>query len=168
MLKLLSAQDQPCDVEMKSRGICWEKTGVQVCQKQPLAELVYGPFKERSGWAPLGGPRVGLCLKTTRSNLLQDADISRSCAGGQVGSRLPFTRCEIKTAWADPAGSRGGRRQRGEKERRREENNLQQMHTLFNLQCIRTCFYPAFKFNLQSWSGASTKKSENDHIQDKK
>ena len=75
---------------------------------------------------PPQGLRPGLCLKTTRSNLLQDADISRSRAGGQVGSRLPLTRCEIKT---DPAGSWGGRR-----ERSREKTTCNECALLLNLQ----------------------------------
>ena len=55
------------------------------------------------------GAEMGLCLKTLCSNLLQDADISKSQPGGQVGSRLPFNRCEIKTAWPGRGGAMGGR-----------------------------------------------------------
>lgn len=89
----------------KAHGV--RKQRSECFKEKPPDELECGPFKKRSGWAPLGAPRLGLCLKTTRSNLHQDADISRSCAGGQVGSRLPLTRREIKTGWADPAGSGG-------------------------------------------------------------
>lgn len=51
-----------------------------------------------------------------------------------MGSRLPLTRCEIKTAWADPAGSRGGRREEGkEKKSTRWTLSKQILHTGFFL-----------------------------------
>lgn len=90
--------------------------------------------------SPPEGPRLGLCLKTTRSNLLQDADISRSCTGGQVGSRLPVTRFQIKTAWADPADSGWWRRERrSEGEKKKTTGN-----TLLDLQCIQAFFFLPF------------------------
>lgn len=90
--------------------------------------------------SPPEGPRLGLCLKTTRSNLLQDADISRSCTGGQVGSRLPVTRFQIKTAWADPADSGWWRRERrSEGEKKKTTGN-----TLLDLQCIQAFFFYLF------------------------
>lgn len=48
-----------CDMEIKIRGVYSEKTEIHVYQTQPNVELVHGPFKERSGWAPLWGPETG-------------------------------------------------------------------------------------------------------------
>lgn len=55
----------------------------------------------------MGGVR-GFCLGTTLSNLLQDADISKNTAVGvSWGRGCHSPRCEIKTAWAEPAGCGG-------------------------------------------------------------
>lgn len=44
--------------------------------------------------------------------------------GGQAGSRLPLTRCEIKTAWAEPTGSGGGGREKGGRKENRPDEHL--------------------------------------------
>lgn len=95
---------------------------------------MHGPFKERRGWVPLRGLRPGLLFKkTTCSNLLQDADISEKLHRvGQMGSRLPVIQCEIKTTWAEPAGSGGVTRQWGEKKNRPTDANKVHAATTFS------------------------------------
>lgn len=92
------------------------------------------PLRNGVDELPFGGPRLGLLFKnyTLQSLFLQDADISKNCTGGQVGSRLPLTQCKIKTVWADPAGPGGERIWRGG--RKKVENNLKQMHSLLYIQ----------------------------------
>ena len=68
-----------------------------------------GPFKAGGVGGVLGGGGTGgFCLETTFSNLLQDADISRNTAVGvSWGRGCHSPRCEIKTAWPEPAGCGG-------------------------------------------------------------
>lgn len=80
------------------------------------------PLKRRSGQAPVGlggrrgggevrrveeGGGRGFCLKTTRSNLQQDADASRNCTWGGVrwGRGCHSRGAKSKQPGQDPAGS---------------------------------------------------------------
>lgn len=56
---MLSEQDQTCEIKMKSRSTCGEKAEIQVCQKQPLVELVYGPFKGTEWMSSHRGAETG-------------------------------------------------------------------------------------------------------------
>lgn len=126
-----------------------------VHQKQPLVERLCGPFKRNQvDKLPSGDRDQGFCLKTTRSNLLQDADIGKNGTGGQVGSRLPLTQCRIKTAWAESAGPGGEERQREEEKRAKQPAQ--------DLLCVQPGLFQAFEVNQEK--PVSKNRGLNDHV----
>lgn len=126
-------------------------------QKQPLVELLYGPFKRnRVDELPSGDRDWGFCLKTTRSNLLQDADIGKKRHWGSGGVEVATHPLQNQNSLGRPGRPPEVRKDRGE--RRKEENNLHEIYCMYRRNF---CFKP-----LKSTKRSQYQKNRslNDHV----
>lgn len=126
-------------------------------QKQPLVELLYGPFKRnRAEELPSGDRDWGFCLKATRSNLLQDADIGKKRHWGSGGVEVATHPVQNQNSLGGPGKAPGGEeRQRGE-----EKRGKQPARDLLDVQ--PEFLFQAFEVNQEK--PVSKNISLNDHV----